>query len=117
MSQNWQIKKLSEICNLITDGVHNSPKYVESGIPMLDSKHIKDDFSIDDQNPTKFISQETDNLLSKRCKPLANDLLISSRGSIGKIAIVKKGQNFNIILFFIQSLYSFNLIPSLLISL
>jgi type I restriction enzyme, S subunit len=96
MSQNWQIKKLSEICNLITDGVHNSPKYVESGIAMLDSKHIKDDFSIDDQNPTKFISQETDNLLSKRCKPLANDLLISSRGSIGKIAIVKRGQNFNI---------------------
>lgn len=96
MSRNWQIKKLSEICNLITDGVHNSPKYIDSGIPMLDAKHIKDDFSIDDQNPTKFISQETDNLLSKRCKPLANDLLISSRGSIGKIAIVKEGQNFNI---------------------
>jgi type I restriction enzyme S subunit len=94
--QNWQIKKLSEICNLITDGVHNSPKYIDSGIPMLDAKHIKDNFSIDDDNPTKFISQETDNLLSKRCKPLANDLLISSRGTIGKIAIVKEGQNFNI---------------------
>jgi len=96
MNRTRHIKKLSEICNLITDGVHNSPKYVESGIPMLDSKHINDNFFIDDQKPTKFISQETDNLLSKRCKPLANDLLISSRGSIGKIAIVREGQNFNI---------------------
>jgi type I restriction enzyme S subunit len=85
VSQNWQIKKLSQICNLITDGVHNSPKYVESGIPMLDSKHIKDDFSIDDHNPTKFILQETDNLLSKRCKPLANDLLIAVEAVLAKL--------------------------------
>ncbi|HEY9627258.1 MAG TPA: restriction endonuclease subunit S [Coleofasciculaceae cyanobacterium] len=96
MSQDWESKKLSEICSLITDGVHNSPQYVENGIPMLDSKHINDNFFINDQNPTKFISQETDILLSKRCKPLENDLLISSRGSIGKIAIVRKDQNFNI---------------------
>jgi len=63
---------------------------------MLDSKHVKDGFVIDDSEPEKFISVDTDNLLSKRCKPWPGDILISSRGSIGKIAIVKEGQNFNI---------------------
>ncbi len=92
----WELKKLSELSILITDGVHNSPQYVDNGIPMLDSKHIDDHYNIDDSNPEKFISEETDNLLSKRCKPQKNDVLISSRGSIGKIAIVKEKQNFNI---------------------
>ena len=92
----WEVKKLGDVCELITDGVHNSPPYVDIGIPMLDSKHIDNSFQIDDSNPTKFISEETDQLLSQRCKPKENDILISSRGSIGKIAIVRKGQNFNI---------------------
>lgn len=93
---DFPLKKLSEICTLITDGTHNSPEYVDAGIPMLDSKHINADFTIDDSNPTKFISRETDDGLAKRCKPQKGDILISSRGSIGKIAIVGQGQDFNI---------------------
>jgi len=92
----WPIKKLGELSDQITDGTHISPPYVESGIPMLDSKHVKDDFKIDDSEPEKFISPDTDAQLAKRCKPRAGDILISSRGSIGKIAIVEEGQDFNI---------------------
>ncbi|MDQ3257815.1 MAG: hypothetical protein M3R15_28660, partial [Acidobacteriota bacterium] len=94
--EGWPIRKLGELSNQITDGTHNSPPYVETGIPMLDSKHVKDGFVIDDTGPDKFISPSTDALLAKRCKPRAGDILISSRGSIGKIAIVREGQNFNI---------------------
>lgn len=94
--EGWPLKKLGELCDQIADGTHNSPPYVESGIPMLDSKHVKDGFFIDDSEPEKFITKETDELLAKRCKPLAGDILISSRGSIGKIAIVREGQDFNI---------------------
>ncbi len=96
MIAGWQTKTLGELSELITDGTHNSPEYVEAGIPMLDSKHVKDGFVIDDTKPEKFISLATDELLSKRCKPSAGDILISSRGSIGKIAIVREGQDFNI---------------------
>ena len=88
--------RLGDIAEQITDGTHLSPNYVDCGIPMLDSKHIKNDFSIDDSDAEKFISIETDKLLAQRCKPIAGDILISSRGTIGKIAIVKDGQNFNI---------------------
>ena len=92
----WPVKTLGELSDQITDGTHNSPPYVESGIPMLDSKHVKDGFMIDDTEPEKFISPATDALLAKRCKPRTGDILISSRGSIGKIAIVREGQDFNI---------------------
>lgn len=88
--------RLAEVATLITDGTHLSPDYVSSGIAMLDSKHIGNDFSIDDRYAEKFISKETDDLLAQRCKPTMGDILISSRGTIGKIAIVKQGQNFNI---------------------
>ncbi len=90
-----KIVKLELVCEKITDGVHNTPKLESSGIPMLDSTNI-DNFLIDDSNPKKFISQETDKALSTRCKPQPGDILLSSRGSIGKIAVVKKGQDFNI---------------------
>jgi type I restriction enzyme S subunit len=88
--------RLGDIAKQITDGTHLSPEYVEEGIPMLDSKHIGNDFSIDHLSAEKFISKETDEQLAKRCKPMAGDILISSRGTIGKIAIVKENQNFNI---------------------
>jgi len=92
----WPTVKLQEVCQLITDGVHNSPEYCDAGIPMLDSKHIGENFFIDDTKPEKFISLATDAILAARCKPSVNDVLISSRGSIGKIAIVGGSQNFNI---------------------
>ena len=93
---SWPTVKLSDVCELITDGTHISPVYCETGVAMLDSKHIKDGFYIDNTSPDKFISIETDKILSNRCKPKTNDILISSRGSIGKIAIVNEGQDFNI---------------------
>lgn len=95
-SARWQDFRLGDVASRITDGTHLSPKYVPSGVAMLDSKHIGDAFEIEDQAATKFISSETDRELAKRCKPTAGDILISSRGSIGKIAIVRPGQNFNI---------------------
>lgn len=92
---SWKIFTLSEVCTLITDGVHNTPPLVDEGVPMLDSTNIGH-LAIDDSNPKKFISKETDLLLSKRCKPTTGDILISSRGSIGKVAIVRSNQDFNI---------------------
>ena len=94
-SEKWNTYRLDEICSLITDGVHLSPQYESTGIPMLDSKNIRE-LLIDDTCPTKFISKETDLKLSQRCKPQANDVLLSSRGTIGNPAIVREGQNFNI---------------------
>ena len=63
---------------------------------MLDSKHIGDNFEIDDSRAEKFIASEVDAQPALRCKPREGDILISSRGTIGKIAIVRPRQDFNI---------------------
>lgn len=92
----WPVQQLGTLCTQVTDGTHNSPPYVETGVAMLDSKHIGDDFEIDDSRAEKFISPDVDAQLAQRCKPGEGDILISSRGTIGKIAIVQAGQDFNI---------------------
>lgn len=92
----WPIHRLGALCTQVTDGTHKSPAYVETGVPMLDSKHIGDGFEIDDSRAEKFIAPDVDAQLAQRCKPSEGDILISSRGTIGKIAIVKAGQDFNI---------------------
>ncbi len=86
--------ELDKYCELITDGIHNTPKLANKGIPMLDSKDIED-LVIHSDSATKFISEQTNKILSKRCKPKNGDILLSSRGSIGKLALVGN-QNFNI---------------------
>lgn len=94
--EQWPTARLGELSQQVTDGTHNSPPYTKGGIPMLDSKHIREDFAIEDNTSEKFISRETDTLLAQRCKPREGDILISSRGTIGKIAIVNASQDFNI---------------------
>ncbi|MEK7722909.1 MAG: N-6 DNA methylase, partial [Acidobacteriota bacterium] len=96
IESKWEVKQVLDVSLLVTDGAHNAPPYEISGIPMFDVSDINN-FEIENDNPKKFISKETDLELSKRCKPKENDILISSRGSIGKIAIVKKNQDFNIL--------------------
>ncbi len=96
VQSKYPLCDLKDVSVQITDGPHNSPNYEDSGIPMIDSKNINNAFKIDDTVATKFISKETDFEISKRCKPQKDDVLISSRGSIGKVAIVTSGQNFNI---------------------
>ena len=44
MKQGWEIKRLGEVCQKITDGSHNPPKGVgTSEFMMLSSKNIFDD--------------------------------------------------------------------------
>jgi type I restriction enzyme S subunit len=91
----WEEVVLDKICETITDGTHNTPPLVEMGVPLFNGADINN-MRIHNDQPSKYISKETDNFLAKRCKPWENDVLISSRGSIGKIAIVENGQDFNI---------------------
>jgi type I restriction enzyme M protein len=96
LDSKWPQRPLNEVCEQITDGTHLTPPLASKGIPMLDAVNINGEFQIDDSSPRKFISKETDAALAKRCKPKSGDILISSRGTIGKIAIVREGQDFNI---------------------
>ena len=36
----WETQKLGDLCDLITDGTHFTPKYVDVGIPFLSVKNL-----------------------------------------------------------------------------
>ena len=79
--------KLSEICALVTDGTHDSPKLQESGVPFIKGKHINTgriDFVGCD-----YITDDDHQKCIKRVKPEKDDILIANIGSIGDCARVE----------------------------
>ncbi|WP_432361457.1 restriction endonuclease subunit S [Sporosarcina sp. UB5] len=72
--------KLGEICTVITDGSHSSPKAAQNGYPMLSVKDMRAfDFNYKD---AKIISVEDyEKLVRNGCKPLVDDVLIAKDGN------------------------------------
>lgn len=90
----WRWVSLDALAGQIVDGAHHTPKYVDTGVPFLSVKDIRDgeiDFS-----DSKYISAEQHAELSKRCSPALGDLLITKSGTIGRTAIVKGSREFSL---------------------
>lgn len=90
----WETKTLGELCRKITDGVHLTPKYIESGIPFLSVKNLTQ--GIIDFSNTKFISLEDHKILIKRCKPEVQDILYTKVGTTGVAKIVDTEREFSL---------------------
>src|SRR5258706_699264 len=87
--------KLSEVCLRITDGVHQKPNYVETGIPFISVKDITTGKLILDK--CKFISQSDHDKYTRRCKPELGDVLYTKVGATyGRPALVDTDQPFSI---------------------
>lgn len=76
---------LNEVCELITDGSHFSPKDIGEGYPMLSVKDMGErDFSF---SSCKHISKaDYDILVKNGCKPQKGDVLVAKDGSYFKYA-------------------------------
>ncbi len=87
---NRELKQLWEVCELITDGTHSTPKYTNTGIPFLSVKNITS--GVIDFSDTKFISEEEHKQLIKRCYPEYRDILYTKVWTtwIAKVIDVKK---------------------------
>jgi type I restriction enzyme, S subunit len=76
--KDWEVKWLGDIAD-IKDGTHQTPKYVESGIPFFSVENVtRGDFT-----NTKFISEAEHRFLTKSFKIEKNDILMTRIGSIG----------------------------------
>lgn len=87
-SQNLPL--LSDVCHIITDGTHQTPKYVDKGIHFLSATNVADEFGPIDFSNVMYITIEEHNELKKRILPQENDVLLSKNGTIGKCKIVPK---------------------------
>ena len=85
-------RTVAEICSIITDGTHQPPVFVESGIPFLFVSNIVTNEICYDA--TKYISEETYNELYKRTPIEIGDIVLSTVGSYGHPAVVKTNKQF-----------------------
>lgn len=97
--EEWSVKPLKYLTKLIIDGTHNTPTYVDDGIPFLRVTDITSDDGIDKtikfDSVAKIPKEEHQNLI-KRCKPEVGDLLVSKNGTIGVPKIVDWNWEFSI---------------------
>lgn len=94
LPESWQWQRLADVCFLITDGTHYTPKYQVKGIPFLSVKDVsggKIDFS-----STRFISEEEHRVLCKRCRPELGDILLTKVGTTGIAVTVDDSREFSI---------------------
>ena len=74
--QDWEVRKLKDLCRSITDGTHYTPKYVRDGIPFYSVENVTANNFVD----TKFISPEEHAKLIKRCEPKKGDIIVTATG-------------------------------------
>ena len=83
---------LADVCKIITDGTHQPPKFVSSGIPFLFvSNIVTNEITYEAE---KFISEDTYQELIKRTPVEPGDILLSTVCSYGHPAIVKSDKPF-----------------------
>lgn len=78
-STEWENTTLGKICD-VKDGTHQTPHYVESGIPFYSVETVTND----DFTHVKYISPEEHERLTSSCKIENGDVLMTRIGSIGK---------------------------------
>lgn len=91
---NWEWVQLNEVCYVITDGEHSTPRRIKSneGYYLLSARNILDNFiKLDDVD---YVDKKEFERISRRCNPKKGDILISCSGSIGRCAVIMDDNNY-----------------------
>jgi type I restriction enzyme, S subunit len=82
----WEVKKLNEFCEKVTDGTYDTPKPTNEGFYLITGKHLKN--GTVDFNDAYKISEQDHISISKRSGLQKGDILFSNIGTLGSMAIV-----------------------------
>mgnify|MGYP000706935912 CR=1 FL=1 len=93
LPSNWQWSKCNDVMD-VRDGTHDTPKYIQSGYPLITSKNLKSDGI--DFSDVSYISEEDHRDISKRSKVDKNDILFAMIGTIGNPVIVETDKEFSV---------------------
>ena len=86
LPEAWEWVKFEELSKKITDGEHISPEKTNSGTMLLTAKHVtQNGISLEDP---QFVTNEDAEKFRQRCDPEQGDIVICSRGTIGRCAVV-----------------------------
>lgn len=93
-NNDWEVKKLSEVCEKITDGTHQTPTYYDDGIIFLSSRNVTGRKI--NWEKIRYIDNKQHFEMHKRVAPRINDILLAKNGTTGVAAIVDKDVVFDI---------------------
>jgi type I restriction enzyme, S subunit len=83
----WEVSELGSVCD-VRDGTHDSPEFFQSGRPLVTSKNLGTDGTLDLKN-VNLISEQAYDQISKRSKVSVGDILFGMIGTIGNPVILK----------------------------
>lgn len=85
--RGWSIKYFKDITSLYIDNRGKTPPIEESGIPLLEVKHLPEHSIFPNLKTEKYISDDIyDSWLRQKLEPL--DIVISTVGTIGRISLI-----------------------------
>lgn len=93
-SEDWETKKLEEVCSIISDGTHHTPKYFDSGYIFLSSRNVTS--GVIDWEDVKYIDETQHISMQKRVSPRVGDILLAKNGTTGVAALVDRDVDFDI---------------------
>lgn len=80
---DWEERKLGEVARIF-DGTHQTPKYVEKGVPFYSVEHV----TANQFTKTKYISEKVFEAENKRVTLEKGDILMTRIGSIGVARLI-----------------------------
>lgn len=94
-SGEWLRREIKAIVSTpVTDGPHMTPKFHEDGVPFLSVNNLVNNRI--ELTDLRYISKADDEIFSKKCKPIREDILLGKAASIGKVAIIEDDFDLNI---------------------
>lgn len=85
LPSRWEWSRLNTVLD-VRDGTHDTPSYVEKGIPLITSKNLVE-YGIDYSN-VKFISEVDASMINQRSRVDVGDILFAMIGTIGNPSMV-----------------------------
>ncbi|MGI2116828.1 restriction endonuclease subunit S [Shewanella oncorhynchi] len=93
LPQGWKWSRLNDVYD-VRDGTHSTPKYQDSGYPLVTSKNLSSGRL--DLSDVKFISEDDHIEIAQRSNVDKEDILFAMIGSIGNAVIVDTDIDFSI---------------------
>jgi type I restriction enzyme S subunit len=84
--EGWEVGQLNDYCSLIIDCPHSTPHFIETGILVIRTSHVRDGNLVFDT--PSYISEDEYKGRIARGEPQENDILFTREAPIGEACLV-----------------------------
>lgn len=91
----WEKKTFDQLCDVITDGEHITPRRVDKGILLLSCRNVTNEGL--DFSQVDYIDDAEYQRIARRIIPQADDILISCSGTVGRCCRVPHNLTFQMV--------------------